>query len=113
MANKLFYRGKRKSWAGIYTAYGLAISASGLCNFTASKYIVYSQDGVSIKHPLVHEEGYKVEKTARYSLSLPMQFADFESNYDSVKSVAGGKLLNSSSLCSHAVHKSREYRKIH
>ncbi|NMD43816.1 MAG: hypothetical protein GYA88_00120 [Clostridiales bacterium] len=96
MANKLFYRGKRKKLGVVYIfAYGIAIFLllAFVIFYSFQKYIVYSQDGVSIKHPLVHEEGYKVEKDGTIQFEpVDANLQILESNYDSVKSVAGGKL---------------------
>ena len=96
MANNLFYKGKRKRLGPVYIlAYGIAIFLLMVfvIFFSFQKYIVYSQEGVSVKHPLVHDDGYKVEKdgTIRFD-TVDANLQILESNYDSVKSVAGGEL---------------------
>lgn len=96
MANDAFYKGRRRRLGPVYIlAYGLAVFLLlvFVVFYTFQKYIVYSQDGVSVKHPLLHEDGLKVEKDGTVHFEpVDANLQIMESDYDSVKSVAGGKL---------------------
>lgn len=96
MANNLFYKGKRRRLGPIYIlAYGLAIFLlmAFVFFYSFQKYIVYSQDGVSVEHPLLREDGLTVEEDGTVHFEpVDANLQILESNYDSVQSVAGGKL---------------------
>lgn len=97
MANNLFYKGKRKRLGVVYIfAYGIAILLlfAFVLFYSFQKYIVYSQYGVSVEHPLLRkDDGLTVEKDGTIHFEpVDANLQILESDYDSVQSVAGGKL---------------------